>query len=109
MSTVEGKIELENTNHDSQKTCETVWSPRVYRCHVCIIHEDDDTFSAIVLNLPGCGSCGDTEEEAIANVRDAVVGVVESHDAAGEKTPWRDAEAGDIPMGAKQKWILVNA
>ena len=25
--------------------------------------EDDDTYSGIAMNLPGAGSCGDTEEE----------------------------------------------
>jgi predicted RNase H-like HicB family nuclease len=88
----------------------TEWQEQAaYRCHVCLIREDDGRFSAIVLNLPGAGSCGGTEEEALENVREAVLGVIESHIAAGEGIPWRDALSSEIPDGAKQKWILVNA
>jgi predicted RNase H-like HicB family nuclease len=87
------------------------WGPRTkdYRCHVCLTKEDDGSFSAIVLNLPGAGSCGDTEEDALRNVREAILGVIESHQEAGEVIPWQDADESDIPTGAQQKWILVNA
>ena len=80
-----------------------------YRCHVCLIPEEDGSFSAIVVNLPGAGSCGDTEEEALENVREAILGVIESYIASGEEIPWKDAESEDIPAGAKHKWMLVNA
>ena len=103
------KLELENVNH-AHLLGDPDWVDlTAYRCHICIIKEDDGTFSAIVLNLPGCGSCGDTEEAAIANVREAVLGVIESHHEADEAIPWRDADNSDIPNGAKQKWILVDA
>ncbi len=84
-------------------------SQNAYRCHVCIIREDDGTISATVLNLPGAGSCGSTVEEALRNVEEAVCGVIESHRDAGEDIPWRDVEKCDIPAGATLKWILVNA
>ncbi len=78
------------------------------RVHIALVRESDGTFSAIALNLPGCGSCGDTEEEAIANVREAVVGVVESY-ATADDVPWIESdEYEEIPDGAKLKWILVN-
>lgn len=80
-----------------------------YRCHVCFVEEEDGTFSAIVLNLPGCGSCGDTMEEAERNVREAIVGVIESYVEAGEGIPWCMTESEDIPRNATLKWILVNA
>jgi predicted RNase H-like HicB family nuclease len=90
--------------------CNPDWrSQNAYRCHVCIIREDDGSFSALVLNLPGTGSCGSTEEEALRNVTEAVCGVIASHRDAGEEIPWRDAASCDIPAGAKLKWILVNA
>ncbi len=31
---------------------------------ICLIPEEQGGYSAIVLNLPGAGSCGDSEEEA---------------------------------------------
>jgi len=89
---------------------EVVWPEQAaYRCHVCLIPEEDGTWSAIVLNLPGAASCGDSEEEALLNVREAIVGVVQSYLADGEAIPWCDTTADDIPQNAKQTWILVNA
>jgi predicted RNase H-like HicB family nuclease len=86
---------------------ESVWNPSVYRCHLAILREDDGTFSAVVLNLPGAGSCGDSEEDAVANTREAVAGVIESYLSDGQEIPWEDDYS--IPEGAKQKWILVDA
>lgn len=36
------------------------------------IHRDDEGISVSVPALPGCWSEGDTEEEALANIRDAI-------------------------------------
>ncbi|MCD4727483.1 MAG: type II toxin-antitoxin system HicB family antitoxin [Pirellulales bacterium] len=82
---------------------------KAYRCHVSMVQEEDGCFSAIVLNLPGAGSCGDSEEEALENVREAVLGVIESHVEAGEEIPWLGLDEYEIPKGAPTKWILVNA
>jgi predicted RNase H-like HicB family nuclease len=102
-------IELENTAV-SPKVTDANWSARkAYRCHICLIREEDGSFSAVVLNLPGAGSCGATYEEALENVREAILGVIESYTEAGEEIPWRDSVSDDIPEGAKRKWILVNA
>jgi predicted RNase H-like HicB family nuclease len=84
------------------------FNPNSYRCHVALLREDDGTFSAIVLNLPGTGSCGDTEEEAIANAREAAAGVIESYIHDHESIPWVDETKYTFPEGAKQRWILVN-
>jgi len=89
----------------------TNWEPKAYRCHLAVVKDEDGGFSAIVLNLPGAGSCGDSEEEAITNVREAVVGVIESYRADGQDIPWADENdyRDEIPTGAKLKWILVHA
>jgi len=82
---------------------------RAVRAHLAIVKDPDGGFSVIVLNLPGCGSCGESEEEAITNVREAVKGVVESYDDDGLDVPWVDTMTDeDIPEGAKLKWIMVN-
>ena len=102
-------VELKNTaGHGESKEG---WGDRhsSYRCHICTIREEDGTFSVIVLNLPGCGSCGDTKEEAQQNVREAILGVIESHLQAGEQIPWKDSTSKDIPEGCEHKWIIVNA
>ena len=36
------------------------------------LHRDDEGISVSVPALPGCWSEGDTEEEALANIRDAI-------------------------------------
>lgn len=87
---------------------EPQWDPSSYRCHLAIMREEDGSISIIVLNLPGAGSCGDTEEEAIANTREAVAGLIGSYLDAGDEIPWVDMNSYTIPDGAKQKWILVD-
>ena len=79
-----------------------------YRCHICLTRDEDGIISAVVLNLPGCGSCGDDMDEAMQNVQEAVKGVIESHLAAGESIPWVDSMMVDIPKDATLKWIVVN-
>jgi predicted RNase H-like HicB family nuclease len=79
-----------------------------YRCHVCVIPEEDGGFSAIVLNLPGAGSSGETEPEALANVEESIRGLIEVYGEHGDPIPWKDYRSEEIPEGAKAKWILVN-
>ncbi len=104
-------ILLESESKATSFMFDSVEWPQVsaYRCHICLIPEDDNTWSAIVLNLPGAGSCGDTEEDALTNVREAIRGVIESYKEAGEGIPWKDSMSENIPAGARQTWILVNA
>lgn len=82
--------------------------PRTVRCHVALLREDDGDFSAIVLNLPGVGSCGDSSDEAIENVRDAVKTAVNSYEQLGMPIPWRATTAADVPKGASATWINVH-
>ncbi len=82
-------------------------NPKSYRAHVLLIPEDDGTVSAAVVNLPGVGSCGDSEEEAIANVREAFAAAVESYLEAGKKIPWRDATNDDV-NDKRCIWIVVH-
>jgi len=79
-----------------------------YRCHLAILSEEDGSFSAIALNLPGAGSCGETEVEAEANAREAVEGVIQSYVEDGLAVPWEDSQNYVVPAGCKQKWITVN-
>ena len=81
----------------------------VVRCHVALIPEDDGSFSAVVLNLPGVGSCGDTEEDAMSNVQDAIDATLASYHADGEDIPLLGSGTYEIPAGAVLKWVSVNA
>lgn len=102
---------LENESNSTSLVLKEVrWARQnAYRCHVCLIPEDDGTWSAIVVNLPGAASCGDSEEEALLNVREALVGLIRSYLADEEAIPWCDTTAECIPQNAKQVWIFVNA
>jgi predicted RNase H-like HicB family nuclease len=79
-----------------------------YRFHILLIPEESGEFSAIVLNLPGVGSCGATEEEAMKNVKEAIAGAIESFQEDGEDIPWVDSTKETIPAGTTQKWILLD-
>jgi len=83
-------------------------SPSAYRCHLLLVKEDEGDYSAVVLNLPGVGSCGDTEGEAVANAEEAIRAAIQSYLDAGEDIPWKLTDSSDIPDDAKQKWILVH-
>ncbi len=73
-----------------------------------MIKEDDGSYSAIVLNLPGAGSCGDSEDQAIENAREAVVGAIRSYLEHGEDVPWKDVTGEDLPEGCRLVRVLVN-
>ena len=49
--------------------------------------EDGGGFVATVPDLPGCMSDGDTPEEALANVRDAVAAWIDEARALGRSVP----------------------
>lgn len=80
----------------------------VYHCHIALIREEDGSYSAVVLNLPGAASDGATEDEAMQNVRESICGLIESYNATNDPIPWKDPMSRDVPDGAKTKWILVN-
>jgi predicted RNase H-like HicB family nuclease len=84
-------------------------STNAYRFRIQITKEEDGSFSAIVMNLPGIGSCGSTEEETMANVREAIVAAMEAYNASHAPIPWKVITSVQIPYGAKQKWIVLDA
>ena len=92
---------------------EAQFHPNVSRCHIIITKEvvDDETiFTADVINLPGVVSCGNTREEALEHVREAIEGAIESYKASELPLPWRSPEeyADEIEQGDESRWILVN-
>jgi predicted RNase H-like HicB family nuclease len=54
---------------------------------VLIQPDEDGVFVAEVPALPGCISQGATRDEAVANVREAIAGYLESLEAHGEPIP----------------------
>ena len=49
--------------------------------------DDGGGFSAVVPDLPGCVSDGETPEEAISNVRDAIAAWIEAAEEMGRLIP----------------------
>ena len=80
-----------------------------HRVHLLISKDEEGGFSAVALNLPGAGSCGETEVEAVSNAKEAIRGVLESYKASGGTVPWKDTSSEEIPAGTKQKWIILDA
>ena len=72
-----------------------------YRFVVRITSDDDGIYSAVALNLPGTGSCGDTRDEAIENFKEAALGNIEYYAESGEEIPWKIIEQSEVPALAK--------
>ena len=73
--------------------------------YVQLIAEEGGGFSAVALNLPGTGSCGDTEQEALGNFKEAARGALASYLEAGDAIPWVN-DLKSLPSGGK--WITVH-
>jgi predicted RNase H-like HicB family nuclease len=54
---------------------------------VVIERADDDSFSVYVPDLPGCISCGDTPDEALEMIAEAIRGHIEVLKEHGEPIP----------------------
>lgn len=80
-----------------------------YRCHVALVTEDEGDVSAVVLNLPGVGSCGDNDAEALSNVREAIAATLASYAADKAPVPWLEPDSYPIPVNARHEWISVDA
>ena len=103
--------EFESKNEATSFVFRDVDWPREngYRCDICLLQEEDGTFTAIVLNLPGAASCGETEPDALRNVEESIRGLIEVYKEHGNPIPWKEYAPEDIPAGAKTQRILVNA
>jgi predicted RNase H-like HicB family nuclease len=59
---------------------------------VILEQEPDNGFVAIVPALPGCVSQGDTREQVMANIREAIDLYIEDCVAAGDRVPTEAAK-----------------
>ena len=58
--------------------------------------DEDGGWNAEVPDLPGCFTCGDTEEEVRANVREAIEAMLESYRKHGQAVPEARTRAVEI-------------
>lgn len=77
-----------------------------YRVVLHVTRDADGRFSAVAAQLPGCGSCGDTLPEALANAGEAARGVLLSYRDAGGPVPWADEPPP--PFGAWRGAVTVR-
>ena len=63
------------------------------RYTVILRREEDGRYVATVPVLPGCVSQGDTREEALKNIEEAIEAYLEDVRAAGESVPVEDERA----------------
>lgn len=61
--------------------------------------EDEGGFSVFVPRLPGCTSQGETREEALAMIKEAIEGYLESLEAHGDPIP-EPVEVERVTVGA---------
>ncbi len=57
------------------------------RYRVVIVQDEDDVFIAECPALPGCVSQGRTRDEAVANIKEAIAGYLESLKKHNEPIP----------------------
>lgn len=78
-----------------------------YRLPVCLLQEPDGGFSVIAATLRGVASQGDTEAEALANIREALSAALAEYAAQGMPPPW--CHAVSRPTGkAEIRWVVVH-
>ena len=110
---VMGPIETDVITRSTQNKRRPEWidvDPGAYECCVHITKEDDG-FSINMPSLPGVVSEGDTEEEAIANIKEAFQGVMESYRKHNEQIPWVQIPEprGGKTNKFKKLWIVAHA
>ena len=59
--------------------------------HVIVHRAEEGGFWSEVVELPGCMSQGETEDEVLANTRAAILGVIKSYLDDGEPLPLEPA------------------
>jgi predicted RNase H-like HicB family nuclease len=82
---------------------------RVYEVEVRLVAEvDAGGLSVCVPQLPGVVSAGETEQEALASIREALAGALKCYTEAGEPIPWVP-EVTPKAAGEQQRWVVVHA
>jgi predicted RNase H-like HicB family nuclease len=79
-----------------------------YRCPVYLIHEGEgEGYSAIAATLPGVASQGETADQALANIIEALAAAISTYRAEGMKIPWLSEPRPAAPE-AETHWVAVH-
>jgi antitoxin HicB len=79
-----------------------------YECPVLICPEACGGMSVYALNLPGIASQGESETEALANIKEALAAAIQIYKADGLGIPWEDADV-ERTSDSYERRIVVNA
>ncbi|HOM15978.1 MAG TPA: type II toxin-antitoxin system HicB family antitoxin [Thermoguttaceae bacterium] len=79
-----------------------------FECRVWIIPAEEGGFTCFSPSLPGVVSEGETFEEAITNIREALRGAIQVYLEDQRPIPWSPLVCEAPPAGTIEKWILVD-
>lgn len=68
--------------------------------YAVLYEEGESNWGAVVPDLPGCVSIGDTREQAEANVKEAIEIYIEELKARGEPIPEPKHRVGSVEVAA---------
>jgi predicted RNase H-like HicB family nuclease len=85
----------------------TIFGSKTFKCRVLLVPEEEGGYSAYALRLPGVVSCGDTIEEAVANMEDAFRLAIGYYIEEEQTIPWADAQV-ERTRDSHERWILVD-
>ncbi|HEY5311423.1 MAG TPA: type II toxin-antitoxin system HicB family antitoxin [Pirellulales bacterium] len=111
MSAIESGLNVEFRGSEGTPVNARKWEKpptTTYECKVLVCPEKCGGVSVYALSLPGIASQGDSEPEALDNIRDALTAAIEIYKADGLGAPWADAKI-ERTSDSYERWILVNA
>jgi predicted RNase H-like HicB family nuclease len=109
MSTAEALREGTQSGTWSAAAWEHFEHEAAIECHALICPEQKDGgFSIHCINLPGVISEGETVDEAIDNITDAFRETISYYREAGQRIPWKNRVATELPPDSRELAILVR-
>lgn len=76
-------------------------------CTVHLIPEEDGGYSAIAADLPGVASQGETEQEALDNIREAYASAIRCYKQHGKTVPWLNTPEPSEP-GSVTRSVVIH-
>ena len=80
---------------------------KAYQIEVRLTQEAEGGFSVCAPQLPGVVSQGETKEEAIENITEALLAAIESYRESHEEIPWQ-SEPAPRQSSEISRWIVVH-
>ena len=95
---------------DSASTRKAVWSkpePAEYRCEIRLCGEPEGGYSVYAPELPGVVTEGETAEEAVRNVAEALRGTLRTYREDNQPIPWKK-DGEPLQQSETRRWIVVH-